>query len=166
MAGDESKVKWGGTAARALLLACACAAAGLAFNLGRVVKYFRGEYRTAFAAPSVAGDPPLIGLPEAADLFASGQAVFIDARSPEEYEEGHVAGAKSVPLYDPASDLIWESMGLPREAMIVVYCSGDLCQDSLILARRVSRLGWRNVKVFPGGWVEWEAAELPAERGR
>jgi len=157
---------WKRTLVQAVFLAGAGAAVGLAVNLNHVAKYFRGEYGMVFADAAAAEDPPLIALPEAADLFAAGQAVFVDARSPEEYEAGHIAGALSVPLYDPASDMIWESLAVSPVADVVVYCSADLCQDSLILARRVSRLGWRNAKVYVGGWLEWRDAGLPVEAGR
>ncbi|MBN2200147.1 MAG: hypothetical protein JW747_09905 [Candidatus Aminicenantes bacterium] len=166
MTGNDAKGSWRRIILRAVLLTCVSAAVGLAVNVGHVVKYFRGEYRLVFAEAAASEDPPLITLPEAADLFAVGRAVFIDARTPEEYEAGHIAGAKNVPLYDPGSDMIWESLAVSQEADVVVYCSGDLCQDSLILARRISRLGWRNLRVYVGGWAEWNAAGLPVEWGR
>ncbi len=166
MADKAATRTWSRTVVQAVLLAFVCAAAGLAVNLSHVAKYFRGEYRLVFAEAQAAEDPPPISLPEAADLFSIGQAIFIDARPAEEYEAGHIAGAKNVPLYDSGSDMIWESLAIPREANIIIYCSGDLCQDSLILARRISRQGWRNVKVYVGGWVEWSAAGLPLEEGR
>lgn len=166
MAKRDAKRTWGRTVLHAALLAGVCAAAGLAVNVGHIADYFRGEYRLVFAEGAAAEDPVLIHLPEAADLFESGQAVFIDARTPEEFEDGRIAGAMNVPLFDPGSDMIWESLGLPREALIVAYCSGDLCQDSLILARRLIRRGWPNIRVYSGGWDEWNAAGLPVLRGR
>lgn len=166
MTGKDAQGSWRGIVFRTVLLIGVSAALGLAVNVGHVVKYFRGEYGMVFAEAAAAEDPPLIALAEAADLFAVGQAVFVDARSPEEYEAGHIAGALNVPLYDPASDMIWESLAVSQEADVVVYCSADLCQDSLVLARRLSRLGWRKAKVYVGGWLEWRDAGLPAEMGR
>ncbi len=161
-----SKKEWKRIVLQAVLLAAVASAIGLTVNGRHLVKYFKGEYRSVFAETSGSEDPLLVSLPQAADLYDAGQAVFIDARSPEEFEAGHVAGAKNVPLYDPASDMIWEALDVPRQADIVVYCSGDLCQDSLVLARRIVRLGWRNVKVYVGGWEEWKESGLPVETGR
>jgi len=166
MAPGAGRKTWGGIVFQAALLSAAAAAFGLAVNGGHIADYFRGEYRLAFAEGAAAEDPVLINFPEAADLFESGQAVFIDARTPEEFDDGRIAGAMNVPLFDPGSDMIWESLGLPREALIVAYCSGDLCQDSLILGRRLIRRGWPNIRVYVGGWEEWSAAGLPVERGR
>jgi len=54
---------------------------------------------------------------------------------------------------------------LPLEGALVVYCEGGDCQSSLALAKRLSKAGFGDIRVFSGGWAEWEKAGLPVEKG-
>ena len=44
---------------------------------------------------------------------------------------------------------------------IVTYCSGEDCHSSVDLAARLIEFGFENVKIFFGGWEEWNIAGLP-----
>lgn len=58
------------------------------------------------------------GLDEAYDLWRGGQGVlFLDVRKPEDYERGHIPGARSVPLLEVAP----ESARLPKDAHVFLY---------------------------------------------
>lgn len=117
-----------------------------------------------------AGDPPFISLDEAAALYQDKRVVFIDARDPEDYDYGHIIGAVSIPYdYLPIEGLeaYWDSTAqhISRDTKVVIYCSGLECESSLNLGRDMSDYGWRNIRVFYGGWREWERAGLPIEGG-
>ena len=45
-----------------------------------------------------------ISLQDASRLFTSGQAVFLDARAAEDFAEGHIEGALSLPIFSFTQD--------------------------------------------------------------
>ena len=48
---------------------------------------------------------------------------------------------------------------------VIVYCSGGECHDSRLVANALLTLGFGDVRVFAGGWEEWQAAGLPTSTG-
>jgi DNA-binding transcriptional ArsR family regulator len=60
---------------------------------------------------------------ELADLMRRGDVLVIDVRPEVEYQAGHVAGARSVPL----PELERRIGTLPQGASIVAYCRGPYC---------------------------------------
>jgi rhodanese-related sulfurtransferase len=46
---------------------------------------------------------------------------------------------------------------LPLDKMLVIYCASKEHEDSTDVARQLSLLGYRNVKVLKGGWFKWVA---------
>ena len=71
---------------------------GLAVNAPLVVRFLKGELRRGFLAAKTYPGVIQIGLAEAEDLFAGGKGLFVDARPPEEFRAGHIAGARSLPF--------------------------------------------------------------------
>lgn len=112
------------------------------------------------------GDPPFISLDEAAAKFQSSEVLFIDSRDPEDYEYGHIRGAINLPYEE--LELYWDQVSpqITDGQPLVLYCSGDECETSLMLAREMVLRGWDDVYVFFGGWREWEKAGLPVKRGK
>jgi rhodanese-related sulfurtransferase len=47
---------------------------------------------------------------------------------------------------------------------VVVYCSGPGCRRSTVTAAALTRAGYADVRVYPGGKADWFAAGLPMER--
>lgn len=118
-------------------------------------------------SPQPEAHPDDIGLEKALELFNMG-AIFVDARSKEEYEAGHIQGAISLSLEaiarsDPS---IGGKLDLLRAGFpIVIYCKGADCTDSHDLKRRLEGVGITNMKVFTGGFPEWQRAGLLVETG-
>ena len=110
-------------------------------------------------------DPPAISLDYAMMKFQSKNVVFLDARYPEDFKVGHIKGAINLPweeFEDYAPQVLPK---LPKDEEIIAYCDGTECETSLLLARELTGLGYTNVKVFFGGWQEWQDAELSVETG-
>lgn len=110
------------------------------------------------------GDPPTLRLQDALDRFIAETHIFVDAREPEEYAAGHIRGAINLP--HDYFDEYWPKVEplLPKDTMIVTYCSGTECESSLYLARLlVEEFGYKNVEIFYGGWRMWTKHELPTE---
>ncbi len=56
---------------------------------------------------------------ELQDLLAKGQAVVIDVRNQAAYDQGHIKGAKLIPMTEIQNHL----SELPKNKTIVTYCS-------------------------------------------
>lgn len=77
--------------------------------------------------------------------------IIIDARTQEEYDEGHIPGAILIPEYEIADRAEKE---LPdKDQLILVYCRSG--RRSKIAAEELVKLGYTNVKEF-GGIIDWE----------
>ena len=53
-----------------------------------------------------------------------------------------------------------------RGTEVIVYCSDVACDSSVIVAKRLIELGYRNVSHYAEGKNDWVAAGLPLEGGR
>ena len=76
--------------------------------------------------------------------------VIIDARTTEEFGEGHIESAIMIPEYEIADRAEKE---LPdKDALILVYCRSG--RRSKIASEELVKLGYTNVKEF-GGIIDW-----------
>ena len=115
--------------------------------------------------PSAAVDttiaPQFVLYDEALQLFRSGNATFVDARHSFDFGLGHVKGAINIPLKDFNPTQL---NGIPNDKTLVVYCDGQECNSSVDLAKLIASHGYRNVKIFFGGWREWTNNKQPTEQ--
>ena len=77
--------------------------------------------------------------------------IIIDARTQEDYDEGHIPGAILIP-YDKIADCAVKELP-DKEQLILVYCRSG--RRSKIAAEELVKLGYTNVKEF-GGIIDWE----------
>lgn len=96
-------------------------------------------------------------------LYDSGKFVFVDARSRDDYEEGHIKGAVSLPVgeFDEKIEVFLEQYS-PEKA-IVTYCSGRTCEDSHQLAQLLFEFGYTEINVFIDGYPGWVTQGYPIE---
>jgi rhodanese-related sulfurtransferase len=100
----------------------------------------------------------------AKQIYDSGKAVFVDARSPEDFEKGHIKGAESLPL-GQFDDLIGSFRKKhPADTFMVTYCSGRTCNDSHRLEELLFDHGYVNVSIFIDGYQGWKAEGFPIEQ--
>ena len=76
--------------------------------------------------------------------------VIIDARTEEEFAEGHIKGAILIPEYEVADCA--EAKIPDKNSLILVYCRSG--RRSKIAAEELVKLGYTNVKEF-GGIIDW-----------
>jgi rhodanese-related sulfurtransferase len=106
-----------------------------------------------------------IGLAQAWEFYKGKGAVFVDARSGEEFQSGHVPGALLLTQEMAERGISAFREIFPPETLLVVYCSGAECGSSAEVAERLLEAGYTSVRVLPGGWEEWQAGGYPVERG-
>ena len=76
--------------------------------------------------------------------------IIIDARTEEEFAEGHIKNAILIPEYEIKDRAEKE---LPdKDALILVYCRSG--RRSKIASEELVKLGYTNVKEF-GGIIDW-----------
>jgi rhodanese-related sulfurtransferase len=108
------------------------------------------------AREDLGDDVDAIGRDELVARMRSGGVVLLDVRPSEEYDAGHIDGARSIPL-EELEDRIAE---LPADREIVAYCRGPLCAFAHEAVRRLRTRG-RSARRLEDGWPEWR---LAAER--
>lgn len=137
------------------------AAVVLGFAYTAVMK--EGFFVPSEGQPYGAVAPVFISYEEALQLLNEGKTLFVDARHEYDYNQGHIKGAINVPLAEfklqksPLSDV-------QRDQTIVTYCDGAECNSSIELAKLLSAAGFTKVKMFFGGWNEWQVNQKQTEK--
>jgi rhodanese-related sulfurtransferase len=106
-----------------------------------------------------------IDLTEAEKRFFSSDVIFIDARSSNDYREGHIPGAINIPVEEmEIFDL--ELFDFDRSQPFVCYCSDADCDLALRVAGWLEENGFWNLSYFPEGWEVWKSAGNQISRGK
>ena len=121
------------------------------------------DWGSRVEAQAVSEKVSLVQLSEILDFLREDSRLLVDARSAEEYARGHIPGAISLPLESMAMDAITQV--LASEKSPVFYCSGVECDDSLLVALELRKLGCQDVAVFIGGMELWRSEMLSVEEG-
>jgi len=107
-----------------------------------------------------------LNLAQAYEIFQQGQALFVDARSPDEYAELHIPGAVNLPPELLDRQGAKALTGIPAEREMVVYCGMLSCNAALNVAEKLESLGFKRLSVFLGGFRAWDEAGYPADTGK
>lgn len=112
----------------------------------------------------------LVGLEDVRAAVEKKSALLLDVRPAEPYAAGHLPGAKNrfwasdvVPDGQPGAGTFrgdveirsdFEALGITKETPVIVYCnSGHQASETLFMLRY--QLGYPNVKLYLGSWLEW-----------
>ncbi len=106
--------------------------------------------------------PQLVELTDAKRLFDGGEALFLDSRHEFDYKLGHIKGAINIPV-DKFEQEQSKLSGIEKDNLIVVYCDGAECNSSFEMAGKLYAAGYRNIRVFFGGWQNWQEKNFPIE---
>lgn len=102
---------------------------------------------------------PTIQVTEVQEKLKQGnQFVLVDVRQPEEYQAGHIAGAKLIPL----GELPRRLKDLPKNKEIALVCATG--NRSGTAAKMMLEAGLNAFNV-PGGMLAWRRASLPVKKG-
>ena len=109
---------------------------------------------------------PSITLSEAYDLYRKNKVIFIDARDPLSFEEGHIAGA--INIYPDEASLHVSNLKIKADQgfIFVTYCDGPQCPLSKETAHALILRGIPTIKVFVNGWSIWLKARYPVSKGK
>ena len=107
---------------------------------------------------------PVATLEQARKISQAQTHIILDARPPADFAAGHIPGAFNVPSAQIAAYLPQVAPLLTPAQPVMTYCSGQSCDESLLLSKHLLQNGFTNVVLFAGGWTEWSAAKLPVEK--
>ena len=94
---------------------------------------------------------------DAAANLSSGDAVVVDVRDKDEWDEGHIPGATHISRGTIELDI--EEKVPDPSAMIICHCGGG--GRSALAAETLQKMGYKNVRSMAGGLKAWKAAGLP-----
>jgi len=95
---------------------------------------------------------------DAIQLVNRKQAVWVDIRSAENFQAGHIAQARSL----PAASLEQNLSALPKNKPLIVVC--DSGRDSKQAAEKLRAAGMSEVFILDGGMRAWSQAALPVTK--
>jgi rhodanese-related sulfurtransferase len=92
------------------------------------------------------------------------ELVLVDALAPISFAASHLPGAVNMP--PERVDELARRRIPALDSAVVVYCASSTCDSSVIVASRLTELGYQNVHHYVGGKRDWVEAGLPLEGGR
>lgn len=84
-------------------------------------------------------------------------SLILDVRTPEEFEQGHVPGAKNIP-HDEVPQRLSEIEG---HSEVFIYCRAGV--RAQFAACEIQKLGIELICVSSGGMPDWVRLGLPVE---
>jgi hydroxyacylglutathione hydrolase len=124
-------------------------------GLDQIVGYFGTDAVEAWrASKGHLQAIPTLMLADVSDQLRADHPVLLDVRSEGEWRAGHVPKSLNVPIgrLDQRLD------DIPRNRPVIVHCQTGA--RAAIAASLLKARGFSDVRVFPGGFAEWQAAGL------
>jgi rhodanese-related sulfurtransferase len=97
---------------------------------------------------------------DAAVKLNRGEAVIVDVRDQDEWDEGHIPGANHMSRGTIELDI--EEKAPDPNTMIICHCGGG--GRSALTAESLHKMGYKNVRSMAGGLKAWKAAGLPTTK--
>ncbi len=94
-------------------------------------------------------------------IHEKGKVVFIDVRSAEAFNKGHIAGAKNLPM-DQFTEAALSAL-VKKNDGVLFYCDGITCQDSAKATKQAMEWGWGSVYYYRDGFSYWKRVGLEVE---
>jgi hydroxyacylglutathione hydrolase len=127
-------------------------------GLDNVKGYLKGGLKTWLLAGYPIAHVPQISTTELNQRLSKNGIVVVDVRSPGEWRNGHIAGAKHI----PAGEVRQRATELQKEKPIHVICGSGY--RSSLATSILLRDGFPDVTNVMGGMTSWTKAGLPVEK--
>lgn len=100
--------------------------------------------------------------PQEATIAVNRGGLFVDCRSPENFQQGHINGAKNIPLAKIRAGEV-KALEKFKDTPIVAVCDhGNTARSA---AAALEKAGFSDVNVLQGGLQAWRNASLPLTKG-
>jgi rhodanese-related sulfurtransferase len=104
----------------------------------------------------------IITLDQVKRLIDEHRGVFVDARNPDDFAQGHIIGSKNIP-YENFEKHFDEMMTISQDTLVVIYCTGPDCELGRELADFMSQMDFKHLYLYDDGWEGWQKANMPFE---
>lgn len=95
-----------------------------------------------------------------ANYLGDKKVQLVDVRTPEEYSQGHIAGARNIDFYDKS--FVTEAVkALDKSRPVAVYCRSG--KRSAAAAGQLVAKGYKVVNL-KGGVIAWTKDKMPLEK--
>ncbi len=147
-------------------------AAGLAVETGSVTPQPAAEPYVGMP-----NDDAIATVDEVVAVLEDPNTVLVDARSKDEFSQGHIPGAVLFPFTEVAESgqpPFWKTseqlqsefaaLGVTPDIQVIPYCSTGVRSAALYFTLRL--IGYDNVSLFSGSYAEWTSdPSRPVEKG-
>jgi len=166
----EAKASWTGAAlslGQAAGLVVIALGAAIAYRATSAEGYLSSrDAITAIQDSNFGSFLPKVKTEEMARLVDTPGIAVVDARFPLDFSAGHLPGAISIPVSSSTKRCEDAMSAVPKDHRIVVYSHSNGCPYGEKIAKKLISLGYHDIVLFRGGWVEWEKRHpLPAKSG-
>jgi phage shock protein E len=96
---------------------------------------------------------------DAAASLKSSDAVIVDVRERDEWDEGHIPGAMHMSRGTIELDI---EEKIPDTKLIICHCGGG--GRSALAAKSLQKMGYKNVRSMAGGFKAWKTIGLPTTK--
>jgi rhodanese-related sulfurtransferase len=97
---------------------------------------------------------------DSAAKLKSGDAVIVDVREKDEWDDEHIPDA--IHMSRGMVELEIEERFPDRDATIICHCGGG--GRSALAAESLQKMGYKNVRSMAGGFKAWKAVGLPTSK--
>lgn len=97
---------------------------------------------------------------DAAAKLKSGEALIIDVREKDEWDEKHIPDA--IHISRGTIELNVEEKVPDKDTMIICHCGGG--GRSALATESLQKMGYKNVRSMAGGLKAWKATGLPTTK--
>lgn len=131
------------------------------------LSFILASFAQAADTPTTLAGVKTVSTAEAKSLHEKG-VVFVDTRVVNEYAEGHIANAPSIPYkekslksadFDESQDSFdIEKKISDKNTPIVMYCNGPSCWKSFKAAKVALKKGYKVIYYYRDGFPAWKQA--------
>ncbi len=94
-------------------------------------------------------------------LVQKNQCIVLDVRTAQEYQQGHIPGARNIDFYSDSFRQVLNQ--LPRDTAYCVYCRSG--RRSSLTAQQMARMGFHRIYNLQGGILQWQSHRYPLQKG-
>jgi rhodanese-related sulfurtransferase len=114
-----------------------------------------------FSGAAISQQKKAVNANDFENLIANNKGILIDVRTPQEFQEGRIAGAVNADWKNPD---VFEKQtdSLDKSKPVYLYCLAGVRSEKA--AARLVEKGFKNVVGLHGGIEEWRKAGKPIEK--
>ena len=90
--------------------------------------------------------------------------LIVDARTQDSFLKGHIPQAINIPADKIRQEAFQDKLPKDKKTLIIFYCAGPQCSAACKAAIQAKNLGYKEFRIYEGGYPEWLEKGLPIER--